>query len=52
MKYARADIRSRYTEPTAATAGTPIQTTKKPTAFGVSAKHSKREKLRTLVSSE
>jgi hypothetical protein len=36
----------------AATAGGPIQTQKKPTAFGVSAKHSKSEKLLMPVSHE
>ena len=51
MKFACADIRSRYTEPTVATPRSPIQTPKKPTAFGVSAKHSKSEKLLTPVSS-
>jgi hypothetical protein len=49
-KFAFADIRSRCIEPTAAMAGGPIQTPKKPTAFGVSAKHSKSEKLLTPVS--
>jgi hypothetical protein len=52
MKFARADIRSRYTEPTAATVRIPIQTPIKLTAFGVSAKHSISEKLLTPVSHE
>ena len=52
MKFARADIRSRYTEPTAAMVRIPIQTPIKRTEFGVSAKHSKREKLLTPVSHE
>ena len=50
--FACADIRSRCIEPTAATDGGPIRTPKKPTAFGVSAKHSKSEKLLTPVSHE
>jgi hypothetical protein len=44
MKFAFADTRSRYTELTAATARYLIQTPKRPTAFSVSAKHSKKEK--------
>ena len=47
MKFAFADIRSRYTELTAATARIPIQTLKKPTVSTVSAKHSKNAKLLT-----
>jgi hypothetical protein len=50
MKFAFADIRSRYTELTAAQARGPIQTRKKTTAFGASAKHSMRKKLLTLAS--
>lgn len=46
MKCASADIRSRFTERMAATGRSPIQTLKKPSAFSVSAKHSKRKKLR------
>jgi hypothetical protein len=51
-KFASADIDGRYTGPTAATARTQIQTPKKRTAFGVSAKHSESEKLLTPVSHE
>jgi hypothetical protein len=51
MKCAYADIRSHCTELTAAMAGRPIQTRRKPTAFSVSAKHSKNAKLLTLVAS-
>jgi hypothetical protein len=50
MKFAFADIRSRFTELTAATAGGLIQTPKRPSAFSVSAKHSKNEKPLTPVS--
>jgi hypothetical protein len=50
MKCAFADIRNRYTELTAARAPGRIQTRKKPTAFGASAKNSKRKKLLTLAS--
>jgi hypothetical protein len=50
MKCAFADIRNRYTELMAARARGPIQTPKKLTAFGASAKHSKRKKLLTLAS--
>ncbi len=50
MKFAFAGIRSRCTELMAARAPGPIQTQKKPTAFGASAKHSKRKKLLTLAS--
>jgi hypothetical protein len=45
MNYVYADIRNRYIERTAAPAGGPIQTPRKPTAYGVRAKHSKRKKL-------
>ena len=47
MKYAFADIRSRFTEPTAARARGRIQTLRRPIAFGASAKRSKQEKLLT-----
>src|ERR1700746_823770 len=47
MKCAPADIRSRSTERTAATGRSPIQTLKKPSAFSVSAKHSKHKKWLT-----
>jgi hypothetical protein len=47
MKFSFAVIRSRCTELTAATARIPIRTPKKKTAFGASAKHSKRKKLLT-----
>jgi hypothetical protein len=50
MKCAFADICNRYTELMDARARGPIQTPKKPTAFGASAKHSKRKKLLTLAS--
>jgi len=52
MKCAFADIRNRYTELTAATARMPIQTPKKPTEFGASAKHSKNPKLLTVSHEE
>ena len=48
MKFAFADIRNRYTELMAARARGPIQTQEKLTAFGASAKHSKRKKLLTV----
>jgi hypothetical protein len=48
MKCASADIRSRYTELTAATARIPIQTPKKPTVSAVSAEHSKNPRLLTV----
>ena len=48
MKFAFADIRSRYTELTAATARIPIQTPKKQTVSSVSAKNSKNAKLLTV----
>jgi hypothetical protein len=47
MKCAFADIRNHYTELTAARAPGPIQTPKKLTGFGASAKHSKNVKLLT-----
>jgi len=48
MKFAFADIRSRCTELTAATAHIPIQTPKKPTVSSVSARRSKNAKLLTV----
>jgi hypothetical protein len=48
MKFAFADIRSRCTELTAATARIPIQTPRKPTVSSVIAKHSKNAKLLTV----
>jgi len=47
MKFAFADTRSPCTEVTAVTARYLIQTLRKPNGLGVSAKHSKREKLLT-----
>ena len=49
MKCACADIRSHCTELTAVTVQSQTQTRRKPTAFSVSAKHSKNAKLLTLV---
>ena len=49
MKCACADIRSHCTELTAVTVQSQTQTPRKPTAFSVSAKHSKSEKLLTPV---
>jgi hypothetical protein len=50
MKCVFADTRNHYTELTAARARGPIQTQRKLTAFGASAKHSKGKKLLTLAS--
>jgi len=47
-KCAFAGIRNRYTEHTAARARGPIQTPRKPIAFGASARHSKNPKLLTV----
>jgi hypothetical protein len=47
MRFVRVGIRSRYIELTAATAGGLIPTPKRLSAFTVSAKHSKNEKLLT-----
>jgi len=47
VKCAFAGIRNRYTRFTPALARVPIQTPKKPTAFGASAEHSKRRRLLT-----
>jgi hypothetical protein len=47
MRFVRVGIRSRYIELTAATAGGLIPTPKRLSAFTVSARHSKNEKLLT-----
>jgi hypothetical protein len=47
-KCAFAGIRNRYTEHTAARARGPIQTPRKPIAFGASARHSRNPKLPTV----
>jgi|HubBroStandDraft_6_1064221.scaffolds.fasta_scaffold308717_1 hypothetical protein len=52
MKSAFAAIRNRYTEHMAARARGLIQTPKKPTGFGASAKYSKNPKLLTVSHEE